>query len=106
MLGRAPGDDAQELTVDGPRALEATREVRRHADDGVLLGAGTLRSGDSARRAVDAGDQFLVSPGLIGSVADAAREASVPCLPGVLTPSEIEAALSMRRLPSWCVGSG
>jgi hypothetical protein len=44
---------------------------------------------------VDAGAQFLVSPGLIGSVADAAREASVPYLPGVLTPSEIAAALSM-----------
>jgi 2-dehydro-3-deoxyphosphogluconate aldolase / (4S)-4-hydroxy-2-oxoglutarate aldolase len=44
------GVDVQEFTVDGPRALEAIREVHRHAGDGVLLGAGTVRSGDSARR--------------------------------------------------------
>lgn len=89
------GVHVQEFTMDRPHALEAIREARRHADEGVLLGAGTVRSGDAARRAVDAGAQFLVSPGLVGSVADAAREASVPYLPDVLTPSEVEAALSM-----------
>jgi 2-keto-3-deoxy-6-phosphogluconate aldolase len=43
------GVDVQEFTVDGPRALEGIREVRRHAGDGVLLGAGrggSLVSGD------------------------------------------------------------
>lgn len=81
-----------EFTIEQPHALPAISELRRSAGDQVWVGAGTVRDLPSARRAVEAGAQFLVSPAFTDEVAQFASENHVPYLPGVLTPIEVEAA--------------
>jgi 2-dehydro-3-deoxyphosphogluconate aldolase / (4S)-4-hydroxy-2-oxoglutarate aldolase len=60
----------------------------------VTVGAGTVLTVDQARRALQAGARFLVSPGFDPEVVGFAASAGVPILPGVCTPTEIAAALS------------
>lgn len=59
----------------------------------VLVGAGTVLSPESLQAAVTAGARFAVAPGFNPRVVAAARELGIPFIPGVATPSEIEAAL-------------
>ena len=61
----------------------------------MLVGAGTVINGEQCRRALAAGAKFIVSPGLSAEVAEVCREARVPYLPGVVTPTEIMQALSL-----------
>ncbi len=88
------GLKAVELTIEKPRAIEAIRELSVNGPEGLWLGAGTVRSADDARKALDAGARYLVSPGFVPQVARVAHDAGVIYLPGVLTPSEIEAAVA------------
>ncbi len=53
-----------EITMTVPGAVEVIRELRKSAAASVLIGAGTVLDAEAARRCVDAGAQFLVSPGL------------------------------------------
>lgn len=73
----------------GLRALAAARESHPSA----LVGAGTVRNPSDARRAIDAGAQFVVSPGTNLAVVEMCRTAGVLALPGVCTPSEVETAV-------------
>lgn len=61
---------------------------------GMLLGAGTVLSIEQARRAIDSGAGFLVSPGTNPEVIDFCLENGYPIFPGVCTPTEIELAMS------------
>jgi 2-dehydro-3-deoxyphosphogluconate aldolase/(4S)-4-hydroxy-2-oxoglutarate aldolase len=88
----AGGLDAAELTLRTPAGLEAIRTVRARYPE-MLIGAGTVRTLDDAKRSVEAGAQFLVSPGTNLEVVAFAREAGVPALPGVCTPTEVDAAV-------------
>jgi 2-dehydro-3-deoxyphosphogluconate aldolase/(4S)-4-hydroxy-2-oxoglutarate aldolase len=81
-----------EITFRTAAAEEAIRRVRA-ALPGTLLGAGTVLTVDQARRALDAGATYLVSPGLNPTVVGWAVKNGVPILPGCATPSDIEAAL-------------
>jgi 2-dehydro-3-deoxyphosphogluconate aldolase/(4S)-4-hydroxy-2-oxoglutarate aldolase len=60
--------------------------------DSLLLGAGTVTSAEQVQAAVDAGAEFVVSPGLNPLVVEACLKKNVPVLPGVCTPTEIEMA--------------
>jgi 2-dehydro-3-deoxyphosphogluconate aldolase / (4S)-4-hydroxy-2-oxoglutarate aldolase len=80
------------LTVDG--ALDAIRELAAAHPD-AMIGAGTVIDADGARRAIDAGARFLVSPGLVEEVVTTARRAGVTVLPGAATPTEVLAALRL-----------
>ena len=79
-----------EVTLTSPGALDAIERLSQQR----AIGAGTVRTIDEAKAAVAAGASFLVSPGLNTDLVAWAAEADVPHLPGVLTPTEIEAALS------------
>lgn len=83
-----------ELTIERPRARDAIREISANGPEGLWLGAGTVRSGDDARNALEAGARYLVSPGFMPQVARVAHDAGVVYLPGVLTPSEVETAMA------------
>lgn len=72
------------LTCPQPFAL-IERFARR---DGVIVGAGTVMTPADARRAVDAGARFIVSPVLDEEVVGTALELGVLAMPGVQTPSE------------------
>lgn len=78
-----------EITMTVPRAMDAIASVAKRFGERVLVGAGTVTDADTARRAVDAGAEFIVSPCLVPEVIDAARRADVAMLPGALTPTEV-----------------
>jgi 2-dehydro-3-deoxyphosphogluconate aldolase / (4S)-4-hydroxy-2-oxoglutarate aldolase len=93
----AGGIPIVEITMTVPSAVEVIRELRKSALPGVLIGAGTVLDAETARRCVDAGAEFLVSPGLnLPTVEFAAREGKV-MLAGALTPTEV--------ITAWNVGS-
>ncbi len=60
-----------------------------------LLGAGTILTVDQLRAAKDAGATFGVAPGLNPAVVEEAIRLDFPFSPGVMTPSDVEAALAM-----------
>ncbi len=53
-----------EITMTVPGAIDVIRELTKNAASEVLVGAGTVLNAEAARRCLDAGAQFLVSPGL------------------------------------------
>lgn len=81
-----------EITMTVPGAVEVIRELAKNSDSSVLIGAGTVLNAEAARRCLDAGAQFLVSPGLnLPTVELAVREGKL-IMAGALTPSEVMAA--------------
>lgn len=72
-------------------SADALRTIERLASAGTI-GAGTVHSRADAERALEAGASFLVSPGTDPALVAWAAENDVPHLPGVFTPTEIEAA--------------
>src|SRR5467141_198196 len=78
-----------EITMTVPGALEVIRELARNSPSDVLVGAGTVLNREAARRCLDAGAQFLVSPGLnLQTVEFAVREEKL-MMAGALTPTEV-----------------
>ena len=55
---------------------------------GLLVGTGTVMSGQDVKIATDAGAEFLISPGITDELIDAMLESSLPAVPGTATPSE------------------
>ncbi|MEA2763466.1 MAG: 2-dehydro-3-deoxyphosphogluconate aldolase / (4S)-4-hydroxy-2-oxoglutarate aldolase [Gemmatimonadaceae bacterium] len=78
-----------EITMTVPLALEAIASVSKRFGDQILIGAGTVTDADTARRAIESGAEFIVTPCLVPEVIDAARRAEIAVLPGALTPTEI-----------------
>ena len=78
-----------EITMTVPDAIAVIGRVTRQFGDRVLVGAGTVTDADTARRSIDAGARFIVSPCLVPPVIHAAKRAEVAVLPGALTPTEI-----------------
>jgi 2-dehydro-3-deoxyphosphogluconate aldolase/(4S)-4-hydroxy-2-oxoglutarate aldolase len=83
----AGGLRALEVTLRTPAALEAIAEMSRV--EGAVVGAGTVLNPAQLRNSLDAGARFIVSPGLTQPLAEAAREAGAPFLPGVATAGDI-----------------
>lgn len=82
-----------EITASVPGYLEVIAELSDRDD--LLVGAGTLLEADEARKAVEAGARFLVSPCLVPEVIEAGAETATPVIPGTATPTE---ALQAHRL--------
>lgn len=61
----------------------------------VLVGAGTVTTLEQAQKALDAGAQFIVAPGLSPEIVHFCLENGVDVVPGVATPSEVEQAISL-----------
>jgi 2-dehydro-3-deoxyphosphogluconate aldolase/(4S)-4-hydroxy-2-oxoglutarate aldolase len=76
------------------RTAVATDVIRRiAAETGALVGAGTVVRAEQVDEAVEAGAQFIVTPGLSLPVIERCRELEVPVIPGVATATEVIAAL-------------
>ena len=82
-----------EVTLRTPCAFEAIRAIR--SVEGAIVGAGTVTSGATLDQALEAGSEFVVSPGLTGSLASAAIQSCVPFLPGIATASDIMRGLEL-----------
>lgn len=78
-----------EITMTVPGAVDVIRELAKSASSDVLVGAGTVLNVDTARRCLDAGAQFLVSPGLNLEVVKLAGAEDKLMMAGALTPTEI-----------------
>jgi len=81
-----------EITFRTASAADAIARISRKFPD-LLLGAGTVLTMEQAQTAMDAGAQFIVSPGTNPAVVAFCRSKNVTIFPGVCTPSEIEMAL-------------
>lgn len=91
----AGGVVAIEVTLTTPGALEVIAEAGDVLGDRVMIGAGTVLDADQARRAVEAGAGFLVSPTVDADVIAVARRAGIPIIAGALTPNEIDRAMRL-----------
>jgi 2-dehydro-3-deoxyphosphogluconate aldolase/(4S)-4-hydroxy-2-oxoglutarate aldolase len=81
-----------ELTMTVPKANELIAQlVKKHPH--MVVGAGTVLDLDTARACLAAGAKFITSPGLDLEIVHFAVQAGVTVIPGVLTPSEIIAAV-------------
>ena len=76
-----------EIAFRSEYALPGIRELKKV--DGLLVGAGTVKTPEEARKALEAGADFIVSPGYMDEIVDICQEAGVPVYPGVVTPGEI-----------------
>ena len=89
----AAGLPVIEVTLRTPVAMDAIRAMSEVP--GAIVGAGTVLDAGQFKQAVEAGSRFIVSPGLTPSLADAARVAKVPFLPGVATAGDIMRGLDL-----------
>ncbi len=78
-----------EITMTVPGAVEVIRELAKSRPADVLVGAGTVLNAEAARRCLDAGAQFLVSPGLNLQVIQLALAEGKLMMAGALTPTEV-----------------
>ncbi|MEO5766749.1 MAG: bifunctional 4-hydroxy-2-oxoglutarate aldolase/2-dehydro-3-deoxy-phosphogluconate aldolase [Polyangia bacterium] len=85
----AGGITIVEITMTVPDARAVIRSVREKFGSRVVIGAGTVLDGETARACVDAGADFIVAPGFDQGTVDAARARDVPMMPGALTPTEV-----------------
>lgn len=86
---RAGGIPIVEVTMTVPGAIEVIAELTRLMGSEVLIGAGTVLDAATARKCLDAGAQFLVSPGFDAETVALARSLNVLVMPGSLTPTEV-----------------
>jgi len=89
---RAGGIPIVEVTMTVPGALGVIERLVRSLGSEVLVGAGTVLDEDTARLCIDAGAEFIVSPGLDLETVEAAQRAGKLVMAGGLTPTEIIAA--------------
>lgn len=76
-----------EVTLRTEHGLGAIKAMQKALPDAVV-GAGTVNTAGDVTAAIEAGAQFLVSPGATETLVDVALSADVPFLPGIATPSE------------------
>jgi 2-dehydro-3-deoxyphosphogluconate aldolase/(4S)-4-hydroxy-2-oxoglutarate aldolase len=88
----AGGLTVLEVTLRTPAALACIRAMRSAVPD-AIVGAGTVVNAAQYAAVVEAGSQFVVSPGCSPALIAASRAHGVPLLPGAVTPTEIIAAL-------------
>lgn len=87
------GLSCAEITFRTEAAAEVMTTLKKQRPE-LILGAGTVLTVENLRRAKDAGAQFGVAPGLNPQVVEEAEKLDLPFIPGVVTPSEVEQALS------------
>jgi len=78
-----------EITMTVPGAVDVIRELTKNCSGDVLVGAGTVLNLEAAKRCLDAGAQFLVSPGLNLQVVQLAAAEGKLMMAGALTPTEV-----------------
>lgn len=93
----AGGITVVEVTMTVPGAVEAIAQLVKTLGSAVVVGAGTVLNAESARRCLDAGAQFLVSPGFDLETVKFANSQGLPMMAGALSPTEV--------ITAWNAGS-
>ena len=78
-----------EITMSVPGAIDTIKELTRKYKDEIIMGAGTILDPETARAALLAGAQFIVTPTLNLDVIQLAHRYSAVVVPGAMTPTEI-----------------
>lgn len=82
-----------EVTLRTPAALDAIREMKQV--EGAIVGAGTVVNERQFGEAMQAGSEFIVSPGLTQRLGELIVESKVPYLPGIANAGDIMRGLDM-----------
>lgn len=82
-----------EITFRTAAARQGIKLLREHSPS-MLVGAGTITSVAEAEQALEAGAQFIVSPGYSAAVVSFCQAADVPIFPGVNNATQIQEALA------------
>lgn len=90
----AGGLPCAEITFRSEAAADGIRLLRENKPD-MIIGAGTVLTLGQLDKAIEAGAQFIVSPGLNPTIVKAAQERNIPIYPGCATPTEVEAAMAL-----------
>jgi 2-dehydro-3-deoxyphosphogluconate aldolase/(4S)-4-hydroxy-2-oxoglutarate aldolase len=88
----AGGVEVMEVTFTVPRAMQVLEKVADKLGSRILLGAGTVLDTETARLALLAGAEFIVSPAVNLDVIELCRRYSKLVMPGALTPTEVVTA--------------
>lgn len=83
------GVDVLEVTFTVPNVLEIIAAVKKELGKNVLIGAGTVLDTETARAALLAGAEFIVSPTVNTEVIQLCKRYDKLSLPGAFTPTEI-----------------
>lgn len=81
-----------EITFRTTAAGDALRLIAKERPE-VLIGAGTVLTIEQVEESADSGVHFALSPGFEAQIVERARAASLPFIPGAMTPSDVLAAL-------------
>ncbi|WP_018257291.1 bifunctional 4-hydroxy-2-oxoglutarate aldolase/2-dehydro-3-deoxy-phosphogluconate aldolase [Halomicrobium katesii] len=106
----AGGVTALELTADAKRCSEMIAKVDRAlAGTDAVIGAGTVMDAAAARNVIEAGAEFVLAPNLNEEVMEVCNRESVVAIPGVMTPTEADAAMAagadiLKMFPASTVG--
>lgn len=83
-----------EVTLNSPDALVAISKLSTQMSDQVCVGAGTVLSAETAKAAIDAGAQFIISPSLDIETIQATKQGGAISIPGAFSATEILAAFN------------
>lgn len=89
------GLPAAEITFRTPAARGAIQKIAERFGESILIGAGTVLTEEQVDQAIDAGAQFIVSPGFSENIVRHCTERGVTVIPGCSRPTDIEAAIRM-----------
>ncbi|KAJ1633887.1 demethylmenaquinone methyltransferase/aldolase [Pavlovales sp. CCMP2436] len=77
-----------EFTLTTPGCLDVLADFRKMYDGKTMVGCGTVMTVDDAKRAMDAGAQFIIAPILVPEVVSWCRQRNIVICPGTQTPTE------------------
>lgn len=90
----AGGISVLEVTLRTSCALEAISKIAAEVPE-ALVGAGTILNEEQLRQAVEAGAQFIITPGAYPELLKTAMQGTVPLIPGVASISEVMAGMAL-----------
>jgi 2-dehydro-3-deoxyphosphogluconate aldolase/(4S)-4-hydroxy-2-oxoglutarate aldolase len=103
------GISVMEVTLNTPDAIPMIQKLQVHYHDRMFIGAGTVIDLADAKRAIQAGASYLVTPNTDEDVIQYAQSEGIPIFPGAMTPTEIvkawkAGATAVKVFPSASLG--
>ncbi|GAB6004736.1 bifunctional 4-hydroxy-2-oxoglutarate aldolase/2-dehydro-3-deoxy-phosphogluconate aldolase [Geobacillus vulcani] len=89
------GVEVLEVTVDSPGSFEMIAALKETFGDKAIVGAGTVLDAETAKRAIEAGSDFIFSPIFDQEIVSLTNRYGKISIPGVMTPTEIVKAYQM-----------
>lgn len=84
-----------EVPLNSPNPLESISKMKTHFMDQAIIGAGTVLTGEAAKKVHDNGGELIVAPNLNADVAAMSKKCDMIYCPGILTPTEAFNALEL-----------